>query len=93
MPININNSVIDNEIIQEVLDGDVGWLDGPDGDIFTVTRTEGDAPRLIISFRTPPNLDRRADANEDNVYEFGLGAYLDDYWGDLTFAVTVVDVA
>ena len=70
-----------------------GFLKGPDADKFTVTRTDGDAPRLIIGFAEPPRHDRPTDTDGNNVYEFGLGDHLDDYWGDLTFAVTVVDVA
>ena len=88
--INENIDPAMNDLTQDFLDFG-GLFDGADGDRFTITRRNDGGPNLIISFTDAPNHERPTDADGNNVYQFGLGDFLDDYWGELTFEVTVTD--
>ena len=59
---------------------------GPDVGDFTITE-EGE-----LSFRNPPDDERRADSNRDNVYEVTVRASDGSYYGSLDVTVTVTPV-
>lgn len=70
------------------------WLSGADAGAFEIVRQENrqtDDPQLVIRFKTPPDYERPGSADGDNVYHFDLDDFFEDYWGDLTFEVTVID--
>ena len=67
----------------------IRWsLSGRDGGDFTIHRDSG-----VLTFRTPPDHERPADANRDNVYEVTVRAHDGRNYGDFEVTVTVEDVA
>ena len=67
----------------------ITWsLSGGDGGDFTIDRDTG-----VLTFRTPPDHERPADANRDNVYEVTVRAHDGRNYGDFEVTVTVEDVA
>ena len=60
---------------------------GRDGGDFTIDRETG-----LLTFRTPPDHERPADSNRDNVYEFTVRAHDGRDYGNFDVAVTVEDV-
>ena len=67
----------------------ITWrLSGRDGGDFTIDRDMG-----VLTFRTPPDHERPADADRDNVYEVTVRAYDGRNHGDFEVTVTVQDVA
>ena len=67
----------------------ITWrLSGRDGGDFTIHRDTG-----VLTFRTPPDHERPADANLDNVYEVTVRAHDGRNYGDYEVTVTVEDVA
>ena len=66
----------------------ISWrISGRDGGDFTIDRETG-----VLTFRTPPDYERPADANRDNVYEVTVRAYDGRNYGDFDVVVTVEDV-
>ena len=66
----------------------IRWsVSGRDGGDFTIDRDSG-----VLAFRTPPDHERPADANRDNVYEVTVRAHDGRNYGDYEVAVTVEDV-
>ena len=67
----------------------IRWsVSGRDGGDFTIDRDTG-----VLAFRTPPDHERPADANRDNVYEVTVRAHDGRNYGDFQVTVTVEDVA
>ena len=67
----------------------ITWrLSGRDGGDFTIDRETG-----VLTFRTPPDHERPADSNRDNVYEVTVRAHDGRNYGDFEVTVTVDDVA
>ncbi len=67
----------------------IRWsVSGRDGGDFTIHRDTG-----VLAFRTPPDHERPADANRDNVYEVTVRAHDGRNYGDFQVTVTVEDVA
>ena len=67
----------------------IRWsVSGRDGGDFTIDRDTG-----VLAFRTPPDHERPADANRDNVYEVTVRAHDGRNYGDFEVTVTVEDVA
>ena len=67
----------------------ITWsLSGRDGGDFTIDRDTG-----VLTFRTPPDHERPADADRDNVYEVTVRANDGRNYGDFEVTVTVEDVA
>ena len=67
----------------------IRWsVSGRDGGDFTMDRDTG-----VLAFRTPPDHERPADANRDNVYEVTVRAHDGRNYGDFQVTVTVEDVA
>ena len=60
---------------------------GRDGSDFTIDRETG-----ALTFRTPPDYERPADANRDNVYEVTVRAYDGRAYGEYDVTVTAEDV-
>ena len=68
---------------------DISWrLSGRDGGDFTIDRDMG-----VLTFRTPPDHERPADSDRDNVYEVTVRAHDGRNYGDFEVTVTVADVA
>ena len=67
----------------------IRWsVSGRDGGDFTIGRDTG-----VLTFRTPPDHERPADANRDSVYEVTVRAHDGRNYGDFQVTVTVEDVA
>ena len=67
----------------------IRWsVSGRDGGDFTIHRDTG-----VLAFRTPPDHERPADADRDNVYEVTVRAHDGRNYGDFQVTVTVEDVA
>ena len=67
----------------------IRWsVSGRDGGDFTIHRDTG-----VLAFRTPPDHERPADANRDNMYEVTVRAHDGRNYGDFQVTVTVEDVA
>ena len=67
----------------------IRWsVSGRDGGDFTIHRDSG-----VLTFRTPPDHERPADANRDNVYEVTVRAHDGQNYGDFQVTVTVEDEA
>ena len=67
----------------------IRWsVTGRDGGDFTIHRDTG-----VLTFRTPPDHERPADADRDNVYEVTVRAHDGRNYGDFQVTVTVEDVA
>ena len=67
----------------------ISWrISGRDGGDFAIDRERG-----VLTFRTPPDYERPADSNRDNVYEVTVRAYDGRNYGDFDVVVTVEDVA
>ena len=67
----------------------ITWsLSGRDGGDFIIDRDTG-----VLTFRTPPDHERPADANRDNVYEVTVRAHDGRNYGGFEVTVTVEDVA
>ena len=60
---------------------------GRDGGDFTIDREAG-----VLTFRTPPDYERPADSNRDNVYEVTVRAYDGRNYGNFDVTVTVLAV-
>ena len=70
-------------------DDAVAWsVEGADGGDFTIHRDTG-----VLTFRTPPDHERPADADQDNVYEVTVRAHDGRNYGDFQVTVAVEDVA
>ncbi len=66
----------------------ITWsVSGRDGGDFTIDRETG-----VLTFRTPPDYERPADSNRDNVYEVTVRAYDGRNYGNFDVEVTVEDV-
>ena len=66
----------------------ISWhISGRDSGDFAIGRETG-----VLTFRTPPDYERPADANRDNVYEVTVRAYDGRNYGDFDVVVTVEDV-
>ena len=66
----------------------ISWrISGRDGGDFAIDRETG-----VLTFRTPPDYERPADANRDNVYEVTVRAYDGRNYGDFDVVVTVTPV-
>ena len=66
----------------------ITWrISGRDGGDFAIDRETG-----VLTFRTPPDYERPADSNRDNVYEVTVRAYDGRNYGDFEVVVTVEDV-
>ncbi len=66
----------------------ITWrVSGRDGGDFTIDRETG-----VLTFRTPPDYERPADSNRDNVYEVTVRAYDGRNYGDFDVTVTVLAV-
>ena len=66
----------------------ITWsVSGRDGGDFTVGRETG-----VLTFRTPPDYERPADSNQDNVYEVTVRAYDGRVYGNFDVTVMVEDV-
>ena len=61
---------------------------GRDGGDFLIDRQTG-----VLTFRNPPDFERPADANRDNVYEVTVRAYDGRVYGSFDVTVTVNDVS
>ena len=60
---------------------------GRDGGDFTIDRQTG-----VLTFRTPPDHERPADSNRDNVYEVAVRAHDGRNYGNFDVTVTVLAV-
>ena len=66
----------------------ISWrISGRDGGDFAIDSETG-----VLTFRTPPDYERPADANRDNVYEVTVRAYDGRNYGDFDVVVTVTPV-
>ena len=66
----------------------ITWsISGRDGGDFTIVRETG-----VLTFRTPPDYERPADSNRDNVYEVTVRAHDGRNYGNFDVEVTVEDV-
>ena len=66
----------------------ITWsVSGRDGGDFTIVRETG-----VLTFRTPPDYERPADSNRDNVYEVTVRAHDGRNYGNFDVEVTVEDV-
>ena len=66
----------------------ITWrLSGRDGGDFNIDRETG-----VLTFRTPPDYERPADADRDNTYEVTVRAYDGRAYGDYDVTVMVEDV-
>ena len=66
----------------------IRWsVSGRDGGDFTIHRDTG-----VLTFRTPPDHERPADADRNNVYEVTVRAHDGRNYGDFQVTVTVEDV-
>ena len=66
----------------------ITWsVSGRDGGDFAIDRETG-----ALTFRTPPNYERPADSNQDNVYEVTVRAYDGRNYGTFDVTVTVLAV-
>jgi hypothetical protein len=67
---------------------------GADADKFTVKRVLADGEqKTLLEFRQAPNASAPTDQGQDNIYNFDLADAPAAILGDLSFEVTVVDVA
>ena len=67
----------------------IRWsVSGRDGGEFAINRETG-----VLTFRGPPDHERPADANQDNVYEVTVRAHDGRNYGDFEVTVTVEDMA
>ena len=66
----------------------IAWsTSGRDGGDFTIDREAG-----VLTFRTPPDYERPADSNRDNVYEVTVRAHDGRNYGNFDVTVTVLAV-
>ena len=81
-------TAIDPEAIGGVSTTFTWSTSGRDGGDFTIDRDSG-----VLTFRTPPDYERPADSNRDNIYEFTVRAHDGRNYGYFDVVVTVEDVA
>ena len=81
-------TALDPEAVGGVATAITWRLSGRDGGDFAIGRDSG-----VLTFRNPPDHERPADADRDNVYEVTVRAHDGRNYGDYEVTVTVEDVA